>query len=179
MKTKSSSKFVYILIGIAIVIICVIVVQKFTKTADIILNVNDFIFDNEKTEDLYDKRAINEQELIAMLGQPDNIKKWDHEISDTKYYEIRSFVYGHVQYHFNALHLQRISINESINYEKKSDILQMFGLKEYDGSVVVQDDDKYIVTACGIREFSAKNNQNRNQISDINISFTTLFHQKD
>lgn len=95
---------------------------------------------------------ITEIELIAQLGEPDNIEEWNYEVGDGKYYSIRTLYYGSNEYSFNDDKLQRITLYDKFFYESKDDFLPMFNLKRYLNTEINDTNSYYRAYYCGVHD---------------------------
>jgi hypothetical protein len=140
---------------------------------EVVFDATKFIVDDERT--------VTEAELIDMLGEPESIEEWNYQVYQELLlreveYPIRSLFYqgGTYEYKFNNDHLQRITINMDIPYNKKSDILPLFGLSEYSNSEITDTGVAYRVTNCGVYDFWVTKMDNQ-IIHNIHISYGNLF----
>lgn len=61
---------------------------------------SDVVFDALQYE-VKDGKNISEEELVAKLGEPDNIEEWNYTTSYGIFYPIRTLYYGKTEYSFN------------------------------------------------------------------------------
>lgn len=140
--------------------------SKTTENIKSVLDASEFWVNKNTT--------ISESGLIQKIGEPDSIEEWTHTYFGYNY-QIRTLVYGNYEYHFNNDMLQRISINETISYKNKNEILSMFGLKLYNNSEVKDNNFSYRVYNCGVHDFWVQYDSESKTISYIKITFGNLF----
>ncbi|SHJ84454.1 hypothetical protein SAMN02745136_01074 [Anaerocolumna jejuensis DSM 15929] len=139
------------------------------KPVKVVFDASRFIVNN--------KRTVTEKELIKILGKPENIDKWNYKANDMKY-PIRTLSYdkGKYEYSFNNKHLQRISIDNTYNYNDKDDILKMFGLKKYSDTVIKDINTAYRCRNCGVYDFWIYDMDSKTKkFNGVKISYSSLF----
>lgn len=128
----------------------------------------------DSTSGLY--LTSNEQEIIAALGEPEDIDVWNYERNGLLY-EIRSLSYneGKYVYEFNNNYLHRIQIFENFSFDDKDDILPMFGLEMLPKSKAVDTGATYRVYDCGINDLWCTFGSEEGIIDMTYISYTDIF----
>lgn len=148
----------------------------------VILDASQFIVEENGA-----KRTVTEKELTEILGDAENVEKWNYETSAGRSYPVRTLTYGNWDYHFNNDSLQRISSDYEIpfNYNDMEYLFPMFNLKKYNNTTVtVNNGFAYRVSNCDARELWVIFDKNTitekpesNTITSVRISYGPLFEQ--
>ncbi len=122
-----------------------------------------------------------EDDIIALYGEPESIDEWKYErFSDGLTYAIRTLSYTksngeYWEFSFNNDLLQRISIDDcNISFDKKSDVMGLFGCKKYSNTETTDTNAALRYTNCGVSDLWAWSVED-NVIKGIKISYSDLF----
>ncbi|MDR1193856.1 MAG: hypothetical protein LBK98_06815 [Peptococcaceae bacterium] len=120
--------------------------------------------------------TLSEQELIAKIGEPQEIVEWDFSGENGGKYPIRTLSYEGVLYLYQYYQdsLQRIIILEEFPYKYMSDILPMFGLRRDSDTAVTVTEFNYLALNCGVREFRVPA-MSKSVLKSIYISYGSVF----
>jgi DNA-directed RNA polymerase subunit RPC12/RpoP len=150
-KKKRGGCFIGLLCAVALFIAVAIAIENLERTVkntpkpEIILDAMSFYTDDTHSA------TLSEEELVARLGQPDEIEEWKYQMAGNRYYPIRTLIYGNWRYNLTNNKIYSISADDAhIPYASKNDILAMFNLMKYRNSTIVDTGVAYRVDNCGI-----------------------------
>lgn len=133
------------------------------------MDVNKF-YNEEKSN------TLSQEELIILLGTPQEIEHWNYTINETTSYPIVTLCYPNGErYNFYQGHLAWILIEREISFSSKTSILPMFGLQYTKDSKKVADTGYALrYSNCGVPTFWVQGIKD-NTFNWVKIVFSETF----
>lgn len=172
---QRKSRIITIMVVFVMLIFVIVNMWKNTYTGAIVFDSSKFY--NE------DRTTLSEEQLIEILGQPDDIVLWNYT-PGSRTYSIKSLLYdpndksqsGYTySFDFDSDMLQRIKIDGvEYTFSSKNHILAMFGLSRSRNSTVTDTGTEYRVTNCGVNDLLATG-MTKKSLTGVQITYGTIY----